>query len=164
MRNARARRVDAEAAAAQQEGDAVLRHANALVTEQERSAMMAGPETPAIAATCEAEKSRFAGRSDPDLREAAATRWDELGHPYPAAYARWRQAEADLTASGERARGRARQTLRHAHDVASQLGAQPLRLELESLARRARIDLQEPPTPGQDVTPEPSPAQSTNSG
>jgi DNA-binding NarL/FixJ family response regulator len=71
-----------------------------------------------------------------------AAAWDRLGQPYPAAYARWRQAEALLARRGPRAP--ATDALRQAHRTAERLGAAPLRREVESLARRARIGLEEP--------------------
>jgi hypothetical protein len=40
---------------------------------------------------------------DPDRWQAAVDAWDKAGQPYPAAYARWRQAEALLTRRGGRA-------------------------------------------------------------
>jgi len=139
---ARARQAAADAAAAQQQGCALLEEAGRLAANPLDPTASILPEGPAVAALCEAEKSRLDGRCDPDLWAAAAARWDELGRPYPAAYARWRQAEACLTTKGTRSE--AGPVLRHAHEVATQLGAQPLRHELERLARRAGIDLETP--------------------
>jgi len=82
--------------------------------------------------------ARRARASDPAAWLAAAEQWDALGQPYPAAYARFRAAEALL---GARDRGDATALLRAAHDVAARLGAAPLREEAASLARRARISL-----------------------
>jgi tetratricopeptide (TPR) repeat protein len=88
---ARARQAAADAAAARQAGRDLLADA---VLDQ---AAVVLPETPAVVAGCEAEKSRLDGRPDPELWEVAAARWDELGRPYPAAYARWRQGAAYLS-------------------------------------------------------------------
>jgi DNA-binding NarL/FixJ family response regulator len=63
--------------------------------------------------------------------------------PYPAAYCRWRQAEA-LLAPGP-SRGRARELLEAAHDTAVALGAVPLRDGIRRLARRARLPLGQAP-------------------
>jgi DNA-binding CsgD family transcriptional regulator len=93
----------------------------------------------AHAAACEAEFTRLELRSDPQRWAALAANWDALCRPYEAAYARWRQAEALLTS---RAPKPAASVLRQAHQAASELGAGPLRHEIERLARRARIDLQ----------------------
>jgi DNA-binding CsgD family transcriptional regulator len=93
---------------------------------------------PAHLAMCEAESGRARRASDPSAWSRAADAWTTLERPYPAAYARWRQAEALL---GER-RGRdAEPILREAHATAQRLGAAPLARELERLARRARMSL-----------------------
>jgi DNA-binding NarL/FixJ family response regulator len=92
----------------------------------------------AYLALCEAESGRARRASDPSAWAHAVSAWSELERPYPAAYARWRQAEALL---GDR-RGRdAEPILREAHATAQRLGAAPLAHELESLARRARMSL-----------------------
>jgi DNA-binding CsgD family transcriptional regulator len=90
--------------------------------------------TTAYALLCEAETDR----DDPAPWERAADAWDALGHPFPAAYARWRQAEALL----RRRRGReGSDVLVAAHESAGRLGAAPLTHELAQLARRARVEL-----------------------
>jgi DNA-binding NarL/FixJ family response regulator len=78
----------------------------------------------------------------PERWAAAAASWEALAQPYPAAYARRRQAEALLIGQGSRAK--ATTALRSAYQTAERLGAAPLRREVEGLARRARIDLTEP--------------------
>jgi DNA-binding CsgD family transcriptional regulator len=108
------------------------------------------PETLAHAVLGEAEATRLDGHADPERWAAAAAAWDQLAQPYRAAYARWRQAEALLTQHGTWAA--ATTALRQAHEVTRRLGAAPLRGELERLARRARIDLTQPPAADQ-VTP-----------
>ncbi|MGY4770009.1 helix-turn-helix transcriptional regulator [Kribbella sp. CWNU-51] len=65
----------------------------------------------------------------------AGSRWHEV-------MAQWRCAEAGL-ASGWTP-WNARELLREAHRGAVELGAEPLQVEIEALARRARIDLEEP--------------------
>jgi DNA-binding NarL/FixJ family response regulator len=66
---------------------------------------------------------------------------------YPAAYCRWREAEVLLATGGSR--GGAQEVLRRAHATAVALGAGPLLAEIESLARRARLPLDDerPPEP-----------------
>ena len=104
-------------------------------------------EARAHAAACEAEFTRLELRSDPQQWAALAANWDALRRPYEAAYARWRQAEALFTSKAPKPAAR---VLRQAHQAASDLGARPLRQEIERLARRARIDLQTPsPKPGE---------------
>jgi DNA-binding CsgD family transcriptional regulator len=89
--------------------------------------------------TAEAEWSRVEGRADPLRWGSAAVAWDDLGFPFPAAYARFRQADALLGAGAPRVEAGA--VLRRAWAVASRLGAGWLEREIASLARRARIEL-----------------------
>jgi DNA-binding CsgD family transcriptional regulator len=89
--------------------------------------------------TAEAEWTRVAGGSDPDRWAGAAGAWDELGCLWPAAYARWRLAEALLERGAPREE--AGVPLRQAWATARGLGARPLLAEVESLARRGRIAL-----------------------
>jgi DNA-binding CsgD family transcriptional regulator len=96
------------------------------------------PQASAHAAGCEAEFSRLERKSDPQLWAGLVATWDGLCRPYEAAYARWRYAEALLTAKAPRV---AADVLRGAHQAAIELGARPLCHEIERLARRARIDL-----------------------
>jgi ATP/maltotriose-dependent transcriptional regulator MalT len=136
---ARARRAAAEAATARQVGAMLLAQLRQLVDQTTAPQ----PDTLAHALLGEAEATRLDGHPDPDRWEAAAASWETLAQPYPAAYARWRQAEALLTQHG--ARAEATSALQSAHATAKRLGAAPLGHELEQLARRARIDLTEPP-------------------
>jgi DNA-binding CsgD family transcriptional regulator len=133
---ARARGWPAEVAAAAWAGAELLAALQRLVAGGRE------PETAAHAALGEAEATRLEARSDPERFAAAAAAWDRLAQPYPAAYARWRQAEALLARRGSRAEATA--ALRQAYETAERLGAAPLRRELEDLARRARIGLEEP--------------------
>ena len=93
----------------------------------------------ALAGLCRAELDRIGGRPDPAGLRRTAAAWDELGRPAPAAYARYRAAEAILGTSGDRHEAAA--TLREAHQAAARLGADPLRTDIERLARHARIEL-----------------------
>ncbi|HET8949053.1 MAG TPA: response regulator transcription factor [Solirubrobacteraceae bacterium] len=141
----RARRDDGAEAAARERArdflDAAREHARAA-------------DHPALAALIEAEHTRAAGRSDPASWLTAARAFDARSTPYPAAYARWRQAEAAL---GRRERATAAQALRDAHAVAVRLGATPLRSEIEALARRGRIELAAiEPSPAAEATHDPA--------
>jgi DNA-binding CsgD family transcriptional regulator/tetratricopeptide (TPR) repeat protein len=136
--HARARRAPDEADAARQVGAGLLAQLRQLV-EQTTTPQ---PETLAHATLGEAEATRLDGHADPERWAAAAASWDQLAQPYPAAYARWRQAEALLTWGGTRTEATA--ALRSAYQTTTRLGAVPLRREVEGLARRARIDLTEP--------------------
>jgi class 3 adenylate cyclase/ATP/maltotriose-dependent transcriptional regulator MalT len=93
----------------------------------------------------EAERGRLGRASDPAAWLRAADRWLELGQLPPAAYARFRAAEAILVAGGDRdAAGR---ELRAAAESASSLGAEPLLTDIRALARRGRIALRRPAGP-----------------
>jgi DNA-binding CsgD family transcriptional regulator len=89
---------------------------------------------------CEAEERRPLGDPSPEAWTDAAVAFAGLAMPYQVAYARWRQAEAQLAGRGPR--DRAAGALLDAHRTATELGAEPLRAEIEAIARRARIDLE----------------------
>ena len=93
-------------------------------------------------ALAQAEWSRLEGRPDPQAWQRAAECWERLEQRYAAAYARFRQAEALL---GVRApRPQIQPVLRAAHQMTVALGAGPLRREIELLANRGRLRLEEP--------------------
>jgi DNA-binding CsgD family transcriptional regulator/tetratricopeptide (TPR) repeat protein len=96
-------------------------------------------------ALCEAELSRAQARRDPEKWLRVATAGPAAGEPHRRAYARFREAEAVLATRGDRTR--AVQALTAADLTARQLGAEPLRQEIEALARRARIELIDQPRP-----------------
>jgi len=87
-----------------------------------------------------AEESRLQGRSNPERWQAAAAAWERLEHPFDAAYACFRQAEA-LLAKGL-SRPEAEQLLHNAHRTAAALGAAPLQREIQLLAQRGRLSLE----------------------
>ena len=93
---------------------------------------------PAERASWDAEKTRLADASDPDLWSAAAKTWQELGCPHRAGYAWWRQAEAQLN-TGQPAKAAAA-ALRAA--TAAGEGHAPLLAQVHILAQRAHILLQ----------------------
>jgi DNA-binding NarL/FixJ family response regulator len=98
----------------------------------------AGPSRPACTA--------------PAAWATAAARWEALGRPYPAACARFREAEALLASRAPRAR--VEEAVQAVHEVASRSGAAPLRSELELLARRGRLRLQAPPQQARAAEPD----------
>lgn len=117
-------------------------HAEALLGRLDaRLGKLRGTISPRVAASraaCAAECSRIDGS---DAAEWNSTRrlWEACGDPYLAAYSGWRQAEGLLVAGGDR-----RQVVTlvaESHATAARLGARPLREELDSLARRARVPL-----------------------
>jgi DNA-binding NarL/FixJ family response regulator len=65
------------------------------------------------------------------------------------AYCRWRQAEALVAAGGDRTA--AGDLLREAGEIASALGAAPLRAEIDGLAQRARIAVGAGPAPAPEA-------------
>jgi ATP/maltotriose-dependent transcriptional regulator MalT len=99
------------------------------------------PIVQAELATAEAEWSRLheGHGGSPDHWHEAAMHWEKLSFPHPAAYARWRLAEA-LLHSAEGASAAARE-LAAACDTATTLGAGPLLRSIQALAERARIPL-----------------------
>jgi DNA-binding CsgD family transcriptional regulator len=98
-----------------------------------------GPMIHAQLRSADAEESRLEGGSDPARWEAAIQARIELEQPWELAYARYRHAEAILASGG--AAVDAAVPLRQAHATASDLGAVPLRIAMEELASRARIQL-----------------------
>jgi DNA-binding CsgD family transcriptional regulator/tetratricopeptide (TPR) repeat protein len=90
-------------------------------------------------ALAEAERTRAAAADSTAIWAALAARLDTIPDPWLSAYARFREAEAELRAHGMR--GRAAEPLAEAHAIALRLGAEPLRRDVESLARRARVPL-----------------------
>jgi DNA-binding CsgD family transcriptional regulator len=114
-------------------------------TFDEPVAEPAPPETQTHWALGEAEISRLDPVQDGEMWAEVAGRWDRLRFPYPAAYARLREAEARLAGAHDRPAAAA--ALRSAHAALSRLGAAPLREQAEALARRARITLDRPQAP-----------------
>ncbi|TCC66328.1 helix-turn-helix transcriptional regulator [Kribbella pittospori] len=78
----------------------------------------------------------------PELWRRAADTCGVAGSRWEQAVAQWRCAEAELTSGPTSVQ--ARDLLRQAHTCAVELGAEPLRRAVESLARRAKVDLSTP--------------------
>jgi DNA-binding CsgD family transcriptional regulator/tetratricopeptide (TPR) repeat protein len=144
-------RAQAELAAlarARRDADAVrswLGRAREHIAVARRAAEEASAVTPNVGgwlAQAEAECERARGVARPESWSDAATTWEQLERPPLAAYCRWREAEAVVTAGASRTE--ASVPLRAAHSIATRLGAQPLLRELELLAERARLDLTSP--------------------
>jgi DNA-binding CsgD family transcriptional regulator len=108
-------------------------------------------------ALCEAEITRLEGRPDPGAWAGAAEIWERRGQPYPAAYARLRQADALYSHRTRNAEAAA--ALRAAHDTAYRLGAQPFIREIIALAHRARVPLDDPGRPAATPAVAPAPRQ-----
>jgi DNA-binding CsgD family transcriptional regulator/tetratricopeptide (TPR) repeat protein len=119
-----------------------LGRARSLVADARRAAAEASAVTPNAdgwLALAEAEYERARDEARPEAWSDAAATWERLERPPHAAYCRWREAEALVTAGA--ARPEASAPLRAAHDVADRIGAKPLVGEIELLAQRARLDL-----------------------
>ena len=104
---------------------------------------MIPPLVRASRAAAAAECSRISQAGDAALWADATLQWDACGNRYQAAYARWRQAEALLGSGGDR--DQVKTLVGDAYAVADDLGARPLLEQLQALARRARIDLDDQP-------------------
>jgi DNA-binding CsgD family transcriptional regulator len=102
------------------------------------------PEVEALDVLCTAELARLDHTPSAELWADTAAAWTRLGRPLPAAYARWRRAEA-LLSSGVNAESIA--AVRSVHESAQLLGAVRLVEEIETLARWYRVDLV--PSPAQ---------------
>lgn len=90
-----------------------------------------------------AEIGRYRNASDqPEHWRRAAATCGIAGNRWHQAVAQWRCAETQL-ANGSTS-PEVRDLLRRAHRCAVELGAAPLRLEVEALARRSRTDLHQP--------------------
>ncbi len=96
-----------------------------------------GPVERAWFAVGTAEAARATGKNDASCWAVAADAWDQLGRPYPAATARWRQAEALLEAG---AREAAATIAAAAAATARRLGAGWLLQEIETLVARGRLN------------------------
>jgi DNA-binding CsgD family transcriptional regulator len=131
-------------------GRELLARAREIVAAGERGTMFVPAVTAAYALLCAAELDRREGGGDPEPWRRAAEAWDALGRPFPAAYARWRQAETLL---GRRRGREGAEVLVAAHAAAQRLGAAPLARELALLARRARVEL------ANGTAPEPAAAE-----
>jgi len=138
-------------------GARLLDRMRAIVARAREPGHVLLPEVAALAVTAEGERSRLDGAADPDLWASAARRWRRLGQPLQRAYALWREADAWLAGPGDR--GRAAAPLRRAHEVSVRLGAALLDLEVERLARRARIELDGEAAAAPDPTRPPSAAE-----
>jgi DNA-binding CsgD family transcriptional regulator/tetratricopeptide (TPR) repeat protein len=113
----------------------LLRHSATAALEADGD----GPMTMAYLRTAAAEETRLEGHSDPGAWAKAVEARAKLDQPWELAYAHYRHGEAVLASGGPASE--AALPLRQAYAVASGLGAEPLRMAIESLASRARIQL-----------------------
>jgi DNA-binding NarL/FixJ family response regulator len=92
-----------------------------------------------MAAMCRAEVARFDERDADQAWGAVAATFEAIDRPYPAAYARFRQAAAILRDRGSRPE--AASALGSARATAARLGAAPMLGEIDRLARQARLEV-----------------------
>jgi DNA-binding CsgD family transcriptional regulator len=135
-----ARRLAEEVASAQRQAGPIVAELNQLADA--KSPQARSPEVVCNLLLARAELSRLEGGSDPELWRTAAVAWEQSEHPFEAAYARFREAEALLTGGAPRARAEA--ALRPAHQTADKLQAGPLNRRIWQLAQRGRLRLEEP--------------------
>ncbi|WP_212840421.1 helix-turn-helix transcriptional regulator [Catellatospora sp. IY07-71] len=98
------------------------------------------PGTRLLLEQCEAEHARAASVDAAAAWRRVADGWESLERPYPMAYARFREAEAEAVARHRRATVAAG----GAFAAAERLGAEPLREQIAALASRYRLDLVKP--------------------
>jgi DNA-binding NarL/FixJ family response regulator len=105
---------------------------------------MAGPVRDTVAGyaqLCNGEITRIDSAPDPAVWAGAVALWEAQHHPYPAAYAQLRQADALLTKNRRSVAAKA--VLKDAYLGAQALRAQPLMKEIRELAKYGRVDLDE---------------------
>jgi DNA-binding CsgD family transcriptional regulator/tetratricopeptide (TPR) repeat protein len=134
----------AEQARARRADERTARELAAALIDRVRAATAATEvvPTPAVQAnllTAEAEWSRVTGPSDPERWAKGAQAWEALGYSWKAGYAHWRHTEALLAQGAPRQAASA--ALTRAWTLARGLGARLLTAEIDSLGRRARIEL-----------------------
>ncbi len=95
----------------------------------------------AYRAMYQAAVTQAAGQPADRAWDDAASAWEQLSEPYQRARALLHAAETGLAGGGDREAAAGR--LRQAADLADALGARPLREQISSLARRARIGIAE---------------------
>jgi DNA-binding CsgD family transcriptional regulator/tetratricopeptide (TPR) repeat protein len=106
------------------------------------------------------ELAEAGGERSPAAWSRLAAAWEQLSCPYFAARARFREADAALTAGGGRSaddRAAAAASMRAALRVADELRAEPLRRDVLDLATRARLRLDDGPTPAATAPVQPLP-------
>jgi DNA-binding NarL/FixJ family response regulator len=142
-----AARIAADRAGLQAPEDAAARAAEAERTLAAHDAMLAQlprdkrpPRAEAYRLLTAAETARAGGRDEVAVWQDAAGAFRELGEIYTLAYVLMRQAAAHLAENDSQA---ATRTLREAHGITTGLGERPLREEIEALARRSRVSLNE---------------------
>lgn len=127
--------------------------ASALAEKAHHDGKVFNPGAVAASASAQAEWSRLAGSPDPEAWAHAARLWSNIQQRFEVAYMKWREAESSISLNDK---DRAAAALHESLAIASDLRAEPLKNELEALARRARLDIapaEEPAPDTQDRAP-----------
>jgi DNA-binding CsgD family transcriptional regulator len=109
------------------------------VQRLDAAAQEGGPVERAYLAEGKAELAMARGRGGAKEWARAVDAWEAVSRPYPAAIARWREAECQV-AAGDRAS--AAEVAQAALEAADSLGSHWLRDEVRALGERARLGLQ----------------------
>jgi DNA-binding CsgD family transcriptional regulator/tetratricopeptide (TPR) repeat protein len=117
--------------------DALVRRVRTLTAPENWPLGSTPTETQLEADLCELEALRAREDDTADAWAALAARWEELGRPFAAAYARLRESEAALVEALPR--HRVTEPLASARATAARLGARPLLEQIEVVSRRARV-------------------------
>ena len=139
---ARSRHAEVDLAEARARGGAFIARMKKAFEDAANGGANPTPLLVAQLATCEAEFSRLEGLPDPDRWASAAAAWAAMQMPHDRGYALMREGEAAL--AGNRDRRRATRALTEALEIATRLGAVPLRRATEKLAATAGIRLEPP--------------------
>jgi DNA-binding CsgD family transcriptional regulator/Tfp pilus assembly protein PilF len=117
--------------------------------EQQAATSPENREVQILLQLCQAEHHRVLGGDSVSMWDDVAKTWEEIGRPYPTAYARWRQAAAGLAATDVKT---VAAVVAEAVETATRLGAEPLKTAVEKLtAVSARKP--GPAKPPYDLTP-----------
>jgi DNA-binding CsgD family transcriptional regulator/tetratricopeptide (TPR) repeat protein len=139
----------ADPAASRARAERILATAHDAMTRMADTMGCASPVFSLLEILAGAQLSRIPGPADPGLWHQVAA--SGLADPYLAGYARLQQATSLLA---RRRRREAAASLQDAEAAAVRLAATPIRAEIATLARRARIDLAAPaPAPPPDPGP-----------
>jgi DNA-binding CsgD family transcriptional regulator/tetratricopeptide (TPR) repeat protein len=115
-----------------------LARARIHVARLDAAAQEGGPVERAYLLEGKADLVRARGRGGPKEWSKAAAAWDAVGRPYPAAVARWREAEAQVVAGDSAA---AASAAGQALQAARRLGSRWLSEEVRALTDRGRLEL-----------------------
>lgn len=135
-------RAQLEVEEAQRTADELLERVRHMVDRVVCNGVTVLPETRCWLEAAQAERMRAYGESDAAAWSEVAAGFETMGLPYPAAAARFREAQAHL--SSRSGRKRAAVAAKTAHALAGRLGATRLAEQIHNLAERGRLDMSDP--------------------